>query len=330
MSENQPENQPENVPKSQPKIEEYDASHITVLEGLEAVRKTFDLNQLLQEVQKRGDAKILVEKYHFKNHSILARALNEAKVLKMFPTLDKSKASLISTFRVKKELDLFSKKHDIKVLPVRTLRKAVIEWKQSLSHDPLLLLSREQHEVLMGTVLGDGNLRKRGSNALFRVEHSEKQKEYLYWKYDLLKEFTLSEPKRDLRKNRKDATYSFTTFAHPVFNYYYNLFYTHNRKEVSTKVLEQLTPLSLAVWTCDDGSYCKSIKDLILCTNSFSLKEHQLMQRYFKRKWGLNCSVRFRDGKYYYLSFYKKDTSKLGVMIEKFIPLEKMKYKIGK
>ncbi len=191
------------------------------------------------------------------------------------------------------------------------------------------MLSPEQHNVIIGALLGDGNLRKRGKNTLFRTEHSDKQKDYLYWIYDLFSEFTLSEPKRSFHKGHKYATYSFTTFAHPAFNFYYDLFYKNGRKEVNEKILKQITPQSLAIWICDDGSYCNSIKDLILCTNSFSIKEHKLMQKYFLDKWGLNCSIRFRDGKYYYLSFYKKDTIKLANIIKSSMPLEQMKYKIG-
>ena len=308
---------------------EYGAAQIQVLEGLEAVRKRLDFNLLLGEVKKYGDAQKLVQKYNFKNHSLLARALNEAKVLKMFPDLEKSKAPLLSTFKIKRELDLFRETYDIKVLPVRSLRKAIREWKSLVSKNPKILLSEEQHNVIIGILLGDGNLRKRGKNTLFRTEHSERQKEYLFWIHDLFSEFTFSKPTSYIHKNHKYASYSVTTFAHPMFNYYYNLFYKNGRKQVNEKILDQITPQSLAMWVSDDGSYCKSIKDLILCTNSFSLEEHKLMQKYFLEKWGLHCSIRFRDGKYYYLSFYKKDTDKLIDLIKDHIPVKDMRYKIG-
>lgn len=297
--------------------------------SLAAARKAFDLNELLQEVNRKGDAQKLVEKYHFKNHSILARALNEAKILSIFPDIEKSKAPPLSTFRVDKELDLFVRLHDIWKLQVRELRKAVFEWKDLLSKNPRLLLTQRQHDVLIGMLMGDGNLRLRDKNALFRVEHSEKQRGYLFWTYHLFKEFTLREPSETLRKNHKSLFYSFTTFTHPVFNYYYCLFYKNGPKMITKEILEMLTPQSLAVWICDDGSYSNSGEHIILCTNSFSLQEHKLMQRYFKEKWSLNCSIRFRDQKYYYLSFYKEDTKKLIKIIENYIPIDELRYKIG-
>ncbi len=304
----------------------YGAAQITTLKG---VRKAFDIKLLLEEVKKRGDAKKLVEKYHFKNHSILARALNEARILNIFPDIEKSKSSTLSTFRVSRELDYFTKLYNIYELSARELKTAVLEWKRLISRNPQLLLTKKQHEVLMGMLLGDGNLRQRGRNTLFRTEHSEKQKEYLFWTYRVFKEFTLSEPKKAARKHHKNNEYSFTTFAHPVFNFYLDLFYKKGRKQVTLEILKLLTPESLSVWICDDGSYSNSGKHIILCTNSFSLEEHKLMQKYFKEQWNLNCSIRFRDKKYYYLSFYKADTQKLANIIQNYIPLENLRYKIG-
>ena len=306
--------------------EAYGAAQITTLRE---VRKAFDIKQLLKEIQKRGDAKRLVEKYNFKNHSILARALNEAKILTIFPGIEKSKSSILSTFRVSREFSYFTKLYNIYGLSVRELRTAILEWKCLISKNPRLLLTQKQHEVLMGMLLGDGNLRHRGKNTLFRTEHSEKQKEYLFWTYRLFKEFTLSEPKGVTREHHKNDEYSFTTFAHPVFNSYFELFYKNGCKRVTKEILELLTPESLSIWICDDGSYSNSGKHIILCTNSFLLNEHKIMQKYFKEKWNLNCSIRFRNQKYYYLSFYQADTKKLANIIRNYIPLENLKYKIG-
>ena len=210
------------------------------------------------------------------------------------------------------------------------MRKSILEWKTLVSKNPRLLLTQQQHDVITGMLLGDGNVRLRDQNSLFRVEHSERQKNYVYWTYFLFKEFTMSEPMvSSPRGHHKYSMYSFTTFVHPVFNFYHDLFYKTGTKRITKQILDMLTPQSLAVWVCDDGSYSNSGQHIILCTNCFTLEEHKLMQEYFKEKWGLNCSIRFRDGKYYYLSFYKKDTQKLISIIREFIPTQDLKYKIG-
>ena len=122
--------------------------------------------------------------------------------------------------------------------------------------------------------------------------------------------------------------FEFSTRTHPVFNYYRNLFYGSGEKKVTKYILNELTPRGLAVWVCDDGSYCVSGKYLIMCTNSFSKEEHDLMQKYFKESWGLNVSIGFRDNKYYYLRFLKEDTRKLIKIIRPYLP-KSMLYKIG-
>src|SRR3989344_2488639 len=127
---------------------EYGAAQIQVLEGLEAVRKRLDFNVLLHEAKKRGDSKKLIEKYSLKNNSLFARALSEAKLLNFFPDLEKSKAPLLTTFKIRRELDLFMKTSDIKAMPVRSLRKAIKEWKSTLSKNPRILLSEEQERIL--------------------------------------------------------------------------------------------------------------------------------------------------------------------------------------
>ena len=44
-------------------------------------------------------------------------------------------------------------------------------------------LTKQQTNVLIGTILGDGFLQKTGEkNARLRLEHSQKQKDYVLWK----------------------------------------------------------------------------------------------------------------------------------------------------
>lgn len=63
-------------------------------------------------------------------------------------------------------------------------------------------------------------------------------------------------------------------------------------------------------------------------TSIDSLKEHQIIKKYFEKVWDLNPTIGFRDKKYYYLRFKQEDTRKLISIIKPFIP-NSMKYKIG-
>ncbi len=243
------------------------------------------------------------------------------------PGLTKSKLNLLKTFWLKRELELFSRMYDVKRLQTRELVKTISEWNKLVSKNPRLLLSEKQHDIILGTLLGDANIRNRGKDCQFRTSHSDKQSLYLYWLEEVLEEFTNNRFNIYERKNRLPEIY-FETLVHPVFNYYFNLFYVNGRKQVSEEILSQLTPQAVAVWLCDDGSYGKKGKQIVLCTNSFTLKEHNLMKTYFEEKWEISPTIGFRDKKYYYLRFTKDDTRKLISIVKEFIP-KCMKYKIG-
>ena len=107
------------------------------------------------------------------------------------------------------------------------------------------------------------------------------------------------------------------------------IFYNKSGTKIVTKeLLEKINPRSLAIWLCDDGSYCQAQKYIILCTNSYSLEEHKLMKKYFKDFLSLDPTIGFRDKKYYYLRFKVEDTKKLVEIVKPFI-IPSMKYKIG-
>lgn len=56
-------------------------------------------------------------------------------------------------------------------------------------------LNNFQRLLLIGILMGDGLLQKTGrSNARLRLEHSIKQKDYIFWKYEMLKNIMQSKP----------------------------------------------------------------------------------------------------------------------------------------
>ncbi len=312
------------------KKHDYEASNIQILKELEGVRENFDIFKLANEVEGRGSLIKLANKYNIRP-DVLNRAVNEAKFSKIFPNLEKSKLQLFTYFKLKRELKLFLECHDIYNLSYKKLIKELLNWKINLEKNPLLLISQEQHDLIIGSTMGDANIRNRGKNCLFRVGHSRKQKKYLEWKYNILNEFIFREYNLSIRKfeNYKVETFNFETFCHPIFNFYYKLFYKKNNKKITKTILNQLNERSLAIWICDDGSYCNKQGNITLCTNSFSLEEHKLIKNYFNKKWKLDPTIGFRDKKYYYLRFKKDDSIKLISIIKNFIPVKEMLYKTG-
>jgi len=311
------------------KREAYGAEEINVLDGLEGVRTRFDVIELSRKIKRKGDILTLSRELKIRPR-ILASAVKEGRILSLFPELEKSKAGVLASLRTNRELLLFSNRHDIYNNSARMLIKLVRQWNKELQINPKILITPKEHDLIIGSLLGDASIRQRERNSCFRVAHSIKQREYIKWKLNLLKNFNISEfneRKRIINKREVNMIY-LATDTHSVFNYYRNLFYKNGKKIITPEILNQINPRSLAIWICDDGSYDNTQGYIVLCTNAYSLKEHELMQKFFEEKFGLSPTVDFRDGKYYYLRFKQQDSKELIRIIKDYIP-ECMLYKIG-
>lgn len=319
----------ENIPQPSCDAQKYDAQKIQGLKGLEAARNKLNFELLKDFNIKRGEF-IKFCKGLKVERSTLVRAINEAKVISFFPGIHKSKATSLSTIKIDRELKLFTKYCDVSKLEVRQLYKAVKNWRRRLEKNPKILLTNLQFDVIIGSTFGDANIRQRNKNCNFRVGHSKFQESYLKLKYNIVKEFTVSEPVWNIRKINTYIvkTLELSTATHYVFNYFRRLFYKKGIKKITREALNLLNPRSVAFWICDDGCYSKKQSYIILCTNCFSKEEHVLMKDYFNKVWGLDPTIGFRDGKYYYLRFKQEDSKKLIRIVKPFIP-NSMRYKIG-
>ena len=184
-------------------------------------------------------------------------------------------------------------------------------------------LTQLQKSFIIGTLLGDGYIRqaKGRKNAFLEVNHSITQKEYVDWKYNLLKNLTRSGPKsRNGNGNR--VAYRFFTKQHPEFTKMMDLFYKNKKKCIPDIVLD---PMILAVWYMDDGSR-SSEDNIYLNTQQFS-KEDQYKLLELLKTVGLEGTLN-KDKEYYRIRFKTSSIPKLFGIIEKYI-IPSMKYKIG-
>jgi len=67
------------------------------------------------------------------------------------------------------------------------------------------------------------------------------------------------------------------------------LFYNHGRKVFPGNISEYLTPLALAVWIIDDVGFANY--GLRVSTNSFKVKEVELLQDVTKFKYNLETTI---------------------------------------
>lgn len=184
-------------------------------------------------------------------------------------------------------------------------------------------LTKLQKSFLIGTLLGDGYIRqiKGRRNAFLEINHSITQKEYVEWKYKLLKNLTKSGPKARRGKGSRVA-YRFFTKQHSEFTKMMNLFYKDRKKCIPDLVLD---PISLAVWFMDDGSKCGQ-SNIYLNTQQFSIDDQYKLLNMLNTI-GLKATLN-KDKKYYRIRFASSSIPKLFGIIEKHI-IPSMKYKLG-
>jgi hypothetical protein len=200
-----------------------------------------------------------------------------------------------------------------------------------------LKLSNEQRSLIIGSLLGDGTMRigKGALNANCKIEHGLLQKEYVDWKYSILRPFVYTEPKISYRytddKEKYSKSWWFRTIRHPEITDIYREFYTGDeyrtgRKIIPLKIGEYFNALVLAVWIMDDGSYNKKRTDI--STYSFSLGEIELLSKCLDEKFGVTMKW-YRDRDIGYRMYCSKcNTERLVSIIEPYI-IPSMRYKIG-
>jgi hypothetical protein len=185
-------------------------------------------------------------------------------------------------------------------------------------------LSSAQHAILVGSLLGDGTLRRQDNrlNALFEANHAYKHREYVDWKWQHFQDYTLSPPKARLGQGNRIA-YRFTTRSLPIFTEYHTWFYVNGIKRIPDDL--ELDLLSLAVWLMDDGTKIRSA--LYLNTQQFTVAEQVFLQKLLLETFGLKSALN-RDKKYFRIRFTTDSSKSLRKLIEPHV-VGCMKYKLS-
>jgi hypothetical protein len=113
----------------------------------------------------------------------------------------------------------------------------------------------------------------------------------------------------------------------PCFNELLELFYADGKKVIPNNIGDLLTPLGLAYWICDDGSFCKRYRIVILNTQGFSKEDVNLLIGVLNKKFGLNCTVN-KSRKGFVIRIPNKSLPILQALLAHQIPTM-MRQKIG-
>jgi recombination protein RecA len=188
-------------------------------------------------------------------------------------------------------------------------------------------LSGFQWEVLLGGLMGDGALSptRSGHGARFRWGHGAKQADYGEWKASLFANIDLS------RSSNAAGARFFDMAPLPELAELRRSTYVSGKKVLSHDFLKALTPLSLAIWYQDDGSFSLRAKGLQartaegsgrseICVQAIEPSSRQRLRDHLAHSWGIEgrLSLRGKAGMAY-LTFPKDETAKLHALIAPFV-----------
>jgi hypothetical protein len=170
-------------------------------------------------------------------------------------------------------------------------------------------LTQRQKEIIYGSLLGDA--KKLCSNAIVAFKQCLKQEEYLKWKFEETKSvMSPNSLKRssdiDKRTGKPSVCWSCYSFSNTDIENINKQFYFSGKKEITSDILDNLTPLSVAVWYMDDGTtdWSRNTRiehptwnispEMRICTDSYSKVSCDNIVNWFKNKWNINCHLRER------------------------------------
>jgi recombination protein RecA len=200
------------------------------------------------------------------------------------------------------------------------------------------LLSDKQWQVILGSLMGDGNLsapvRSDSPSARFQMGHGAKQAEYLAWKVSLLENIQHS-----LTVNAKQAVFADFTPLAELSELREVVYFGDGKKHLTWDYLKALTPLALAIWYMDDGAFTLRSKGvqvrteggrgrIEICVEAFSEGSRERLVEYLRDTHGLDVRL-YAKGKrgMHYIIFTTEASAKFQKLVAPYVH-ESMAYKL--
>jgi len=186
-------------------------------------------------------------------------------------------------------------------------------------------LSERQKDLIIGSMLGDGHIDRREEQPMFIEAHAENQKDYIYFKYNILKDLCNNPPVR------KEACYSdfngksylcqpsyrFCTRLHDCLKEFRGTTYTY--------LLSLMNEFSFSIWMLDDAYRGNSNWEL--CIAEYTSDDTQFAINLLNNRFNLNSKLQ-KDIRY--LRFDARSSREIDKIILRNISndLDIIKYKI--
>jgi len=231
-----------------------------------------------------------------------------------------------------------AKKYNLTVGQVHRLRyKYGIQTVEPWEKHQIDSLTYHEQQIITGKLLGDGCLhivrQYKKTNASLYLEHSQKQREYMFWCYDQLSRLFTAQPRQQRKYSHKANkyyhSYAVTSIRHPLLTDLYHKWYNSGRKIVVSNIKDLLTPLVLAVWYMDDGGLNTHQRcNATFATCDFTTQENDVLVDVLKSKYGIHCNVCQRNTNRTSLWLSMGNTERLVDIIRPHV-ISSMLYKIG-
>jgi len=167
-------------------------------------------------------------------------------------------------------------------------------------------LGEQQLQLILGSLMGDGNLspNRRGRfGTRFRMGHGARQVAYLDWKATLLGNIPHART-----VNVKGAVFADFTPLPELSELHEAVYFGDGKKHLTWDYLKNLTPLALAVWYMDDGSFTlrsKGVQErtaggtgrIEICVEAMSPGSRERLTRYLLDTHGLDVKLRYRGAR---------------------------------
>jgi recombination protein RecA len=163
------------------------------------------------------------------------------------------------------------------------------------------LLSSQQIQLILGSLMGDGNLspnRRGRSGTRFRIGHGAKQAPYLDWKVSMLGNIGCTR-----MTNSRGAVFADFTPLPELAELHEVVYFGTGKKHLSWDYLKALTPFALAVWYADDGGFSvrsKGVQErtqggsgrIEICVEAMSPGSRDRLVQYLNDTHGLEVKLR--------------------------------------
>lgn len=190
-------------------------------------------------------------------------------------------------------------------------------------------LSDQQWQVVLGGLMGDGHLApnthgRRGVR--YRMGHGARQVEYIDWKASLLGNISQT---RNVRPN--GAVHIDLTPLPELSDVRDTVYWGDGKKHLTEDYLKALTPLALAVWFMDDGSFSLRSQGkqqrtlggsgrIEICVEAMSEATQERLASYLRDVHGVDCRVAPRGARQQaFLTMTTKGTDRFQELVAPYI-----------